>query len=774
MESTKRFLRRVLDIPPELDENHRRITGADSVASSHTAHNYIEPLPTVDGWLRDIIPDRAGVVAYLRSLLPFIEWLPRYNRIWLMGDLVAGVTVGAVVVPQGMAYAKLANLPVEFGLYSSFVGVLIYWFFATSKDITIGPVAVMSTLIGHIILEVQARDKSLSGQVIASAVAVLAGSFVFVLGMFRLGFIVDFIPLPAIGAFMTGSALNIAAGQVPGMMGITGFDTRASTYLVIINTLKHLGRSNLNAAMGLTALAMLYIIRSFCNWMARRRPNQAKGWFFVSTLRTAFVILLYTMISWLVNRHHRKNPKFSILGSVPRGFKHMGVPTINKRVVQAIAPNLPASVIVLLIEHIAISKSFGRVNNYTINPSQELIAIGITNIFGPFFGAYPATGSFSRTAIKSKAGVRTPLAGVITALVVLLAIYALPPVFFYIPNASLAGVIIHAVGDLITPPKSVYAWWLVSPAEVIIFFAGVIGSVFGTIEIGIYTTIAVTGALLLYRIAKAHGDFVGRIRVYGADGYAEPRNIFIPIDHADGSNPSVPVEAPTPGVFIFRLRENIVYANANQFTDALVEKVFNDTKPTSALSFPRLGDRPWNHPGPRHIDPSTVAADPRPTLKAIILDFSAVSQIDVTAVQNLQDVRDQLDRHAAPHKVEWHFAAVNRPWVKRALVAGGFGRLRREGDGGGTKPLFSVTDVGGVSKFKTKADLEDERIDREGGGEGRADEEDPVSRATAALPVFSVDFQAFHLDIEDALAYVDASLGSHSDRSPGQTKLEDD
>ena len=136
-------------------------------------------------------------------------------------------------------------------------------------------------------------------------------------------------------------------------------------------------------------------------------------------------------------------------------------------------------------EHIAISKSFGRVNNYVISPSQELIAIGVTNLIGPFFGAYPATGSFSRTAIKSKAGVRTPLAGVITALVVLLAIYALPPVFFYIPNASLAAVIIHAVGDLVTPPKSVFQWWQVDPPEVIIFFAGVIGSVFGSIEIGI-------------------------------------------------------------------------------------------------------------------------------------------------------------------------------------------------------------------------------------------------------------------------------------------------
>jgi len=143
-----------------------------------------------------------------------------------------------------------------------------------------------------------------------------------------------------------------------------------------------------------------------------------------------------------------------------------------------------------------------------------------------------------------------------------------------------------------------------------------------------------------------------------------------------------------------------------------------------------------------------------------------VSQIDVTAVQVLQDVRDQLDRHAAPDKVEWHFAAVNRPWVKRALVAGGFGRVRNAG-GGGTKPMFSVADVGGVNKFKTKQDLENERVSR-----GKDEEADAVSKAISSLPVFSVDFQAFHLDIEDALAYVEASLGSRPDCRPGQSKLE--
>jgi sodium-independent sulfate anion transporter 11 len=129
------------------------------------------------------------------------------------------------------------------------------------------------------------------------------------------------------------------------------------------------------------------------------------------------------------------------------------VPNLEGRVVKALFGQIPSAVIVLVIEHISIAKSFGRINNYTINPSQELIAIGATNMLGPFLGAYASTGSCSRTAIKSKCGVRTPFAGVITAGVVLLALYTLTPIFFYVPSASLAGIIIHAVGDLVTPPS---------------------------------------------------------------------------------------------------------------------------------------------------------------------------------------------------------------------------------------------------------------------------------------------------------------------------------
>lgn len=587
----------------------------------------------------------------------------------------------------------------------------------------------MSILTGEIVLKVQALYPEIPAHVIASSLAVVLGGIVTAMGLLRLGFIVDFIPLPAISAFMTGSALTICSGQVPKLLGETAnFDTRAATYKVIINTLKYLPTSTIDASMGLTALTMLYSIRSGCGWAARKWPQQAKIWFFASTLRTVFVILFYTMISAAVNLHRKDNPAFSLVGEVPRGFQNAAVPVMDRRVISAFAGQLPAGVIVLLIEHIAISKSFGRVNNYTINPSQEFIGIGVTNLLGPFLGGYPSTGSFSRTAISSKAGVRTPLGGCITSIVVLLAIYALPALFFYIPQASLAGVIIHAVGDLITHPNTVYQFWRVAPLDAVIFFIGVIVTVFTSIETGIYCTISVSVAVLLFRVAKANGHFLGRVSIhsvvgdhlldgdgkYGSLGTNKDpshhddhqhRSIFLPINHADGSNPEVELDQPHPGIFIYRFSEGFNYPNANHYTDYLVRTIFANTRRTNPHAFRRPGDRPWNDPAIKSGEDETQ--DTRPLLQAVILDFSSVNNVDTTSIQNLIDVRNQLDLYASPRSVQWHFAHIHNRWAKRALAAAGFGYPTPTSSDGfhRWKPIFSVAEIEGSSSAAAHAEM---------------------------------------------------------------------
>ncbi|KAJ4294904.1 Photosystem I iron-sulfur center [Collariella sp. IMI 366227] len=579
--------------------------------------SYIEQEPSIREAIHELLPTGSGIARYLKELFPFLGWIFHYNLTWLLGDFIAGVTVGFVVVPQGMAYALLANLPAEYGLYTSFVGFLLYWAFATSKDITIGAVAVMSTIVGNTVLNVQKTHPELDAEVIARSLALISGIVLLFLGLIRAGFIVEFIPLVSIGAFMTGSAISIASGQVPNLLGITGVNTREATYTVIINTLKALPRAKLDAAMGLTALFGLYFIRWFCSFMGRRNPKRAKTWFFLSTLRMAFIVILYILVSFLVNRKVKKasQAKFKILGVVPSGFQHVGAPRMDVEILQAIGPDIPTTILVLLIEHIAISKSFGRINNYIINPSQELVAIGFTNVFGPFLGGYPATGSFSRTAIKAKAGVRTPLAGIFTAVIVLLALYALTSVFFYIPSSGLSAIIIHAVGDLITPPREVYKYWQTSPLEFVIFFAGVFVSIFTSIENGIYTTVAASGALLLFRVAKSPGHFLGKVTTrvaprdsvrgrgssVSSDSLASEKShtTFVALDRGDSTNPEVEIKSPYPGVFIYRFGEGLNYVNSARHLDHLTIFIFNHTRRTQLNKYDKVGDRPWNDPGPR-------------------------------------------------------------------------------------------------------------------------------------------------------------------------------
>ncbi|KAI0482338.1 sulfate permease [Xylariaceae sp. FL0804] len=725
----------------------------ESVFSIQTADTFFERPPTTGQLLKEITPTGRDVLQYFKSLFPFLSWIGFYNVQWLMGDLVAGITIGAVVVPQGMAYAKLATLPVQFGLYSSFMGVLTYWLFATSKDITIGPVAVVSTVTGNVVQNVIAKNPEYADTpwVIASALGVISGAIVLFIGLIRCGWIVELIPLVSLAAFMTGSAISIASGQVSTLMGISIPSTRASTYIVIINTLKGLPTTQMDAAMGLTALFMLYAIRFGCGYLAKKYPSRSKLIFFLSTLRAVFVILLYTMISWLVNMNRRQNPAFKILGTVPRGFQYAQVPQLNSKIISSFASELPATVIVLLIEHIAISKSFGRVNNYTINPSQEMVAIGVNNVLAPFLGGYPSTGSFSRTAIKSKAGVRTPFAGVITAVIVLLAIYALTAVFFYIPSAALSAVIIHAVGDLITHPNTVYKFWRVSPLEPIIFFVGVIVTVFTTIEDGIYTTIALSFAIFIVRTLKAKGRFLGKVKAhsvlgdhvigddnrivgeYGTFGQSEnnlaapSRNIFLPIGGNDGSNPDLEVASPYPGIFIYRFSEGFNYPSASHTLDYLTTYIFANTRRSKADIYERKGDRPWNDPGPKKGQEERTDLPP---LKAIIMDFSSVNNVDVTSVQQMIDVRNQLDRYTTPDYVDWHFACIGNRWTKRALISAGFGipAVRADGYHSRWKSIFSIADIGGDDSAAAAAEHEQNEK-----------EQHTVTRDYAALPAKSGD-----------------------------------
>jgi len=443
----------------------------------------------------------------------------------------------------------------------------------------------------------------------------------------------------------------------------------------------------------------------------------------------------------------------------------------------------------LLLEHIAIAKSFGRINDYKIIPDQELIAIGMTNVIGNFFGAYPATGSFSRTALKSKSGVRTPAAGIVTGIVVLLALYALTDAFYWIPMAGLSAVIIHAVTDLMSPPRQVYIFWRVQPLEAIIFLVAVFITIFSNIENGIYWAIASSALLLLYRIARPRGQFLGRLRLSNG---RQARDIWVPVDKRI-INPDAKIQNPPPGVVVFRPSESFTYPNSSTQCDVVVDEIKRITKRGKPNAFPTLGDRPWNDIGPRRgFTQAEIDSDMRPVLNAVVFDFSAVASIDTTGIQCLVDTRRQLNKYA-DREVEFHFANIISPWVRRSLLAGGFGTgqsgseftevaavVPRLGEGRVVsshqkrKGAAAADGSGGGNweRFKSYVMSKDYRDGRFQGKEQYSDVEVAGRQDEAEHwgPVLSQDTPFFHIDIPDLEGLAYNKTGSSSDLSAQCTK----
>ena len=294
----------------EAPDSDLEATKTEPVASTLSATN--------DGQVQTT--NRGGLITYTRSLFPFLSWIGHYNSTWLASDFVAGITVGAIVVPQGMAYATLAKLEPQYGLYSSFIGVMIYWLFGTSKDISIGPVAVLSNVVGNVVNDVnRSRGQQVDPIIIASTLSIVTGCVVLAIGLLRAGRIVDLISPTALAAFMTGSAITITASQLPSLLGLSGFSNRESPYAVTTNTFRNLGGVGIDAALGLSALLLLYLIRFILTTAAERAPKHKKAIFFVNTLRTVLIIALFTVLSLAVNRDRPNNPAFDIIGTVPRG-----------------------------------------------------------------------------------------------------------------------------------------------------------------------------------------------------------------------------------------------------------------------------------------------------------------------------------------------------------------------------------------------------------------------------------------------------------------------
>lgn len=562
---------------------------------------------------------------------------------------------------------------------TAFVGLCVYCLFATSKDISIGPTAVMSLLVGQAVTRITAAHKDITGPEIAVALSLLTGAIAMFIGLVRLGIVVDFIPAPAIAGFMTGSAITITIGQCPKLFGIKTVNTQDSSYLIFGNFFKHLPDTKLDVAFGLSALVWLYGVRFGCQYLTKRYPKYATTFFFVSIMRNGVLVIFATLIAFLMNIGKTVSP-ISILKTVPPGFQAMGVPVLSTNLVSAVASSLPSGVVILILEHVAISKSFGRINDYSIDPNQEIIAIGFTNIWASFFGAYPSTGSFSRTAIKARSGVKTPIAGIFSAVIVLLALYALTPAFYYIPDATLSAVVIHAVADLVSGPTYIKRLAQVSLWELFVFVSGVIITFFTTVEYGIYASVGLSIVILLVRIARPKFWSLGRIPLSSSTGTIQsPTEKADPIEqnylYVPQNHPSLGklVEDLPAGILMCRIDESFTYPNSSYIADRIIAYCKTSTRRANVVL--SKGDRAWND----DANPVRDAARANlPRLHALIIDFASVNRLDSSGLQAIVDAQNTLNRYAG-HHVEFHFSNILHPAIRKSLIVSGFANQPRAG-----------------------------------------------------------------------------------------------
>ncbi|KAG0211180.1 hypothetical protein BGX28_008360 [Mortierella sp. GBA30] len=376
---------------------------------------------------------------YIQERFPIVRWLPRYNSSWAVKDVVAGITVGLIVVPQGMSYAKVAGLPVQHGLYSAYIGAIFYSFMGTSKDLTIGPTAVISLITGELVS--QLADHYSPAQV-AGISCLAVGALTMILGVFQLGIVLDFFPSTVLVGYTTGAAATIIVSQIPKWIGVEGVNTREPPFRILLNTFRQLPTlSWLDLLFGLLSMVGLVGIGLAVDRYGSSNRGASGGRHevrfsiqLIKISRFFIVTVLATLLSYVVNigapldRNGDLIPRLSILKTVPAGLPPPeSPPPIDSVLLIRITPNLLAIALATILEHIAIGKAFARKNRYQIDGNQELLTLGLANVTASFFGAYTVTGSFSRSAVKYQCGVRTPLAGFVTGALVLLALQVLTP-----------------------------------------------------------------------------------------------------------------------------------------------------------------------------------------------------------------------------------------------------------------------------------------------------------------------------------------------------------
>ncbi|MDO9595846.1 MAG: solute carrier family 26 protein [Lutibacter sp.] len=504
-----------------------------------------------------------------KKIFPILDWLPNYKKEFFKNDLGAGLAVGIMLIPQGIAYAMIAGLPPIYGLYTAMIPQMVYAVFGTSRQLSVGPVAMDSLIVasGVATLAEIGTEHFIE---FAILLAFMMGVLQVLFGIFKLGFLVNFLSRPVISGFTSAAALIIALSQLKHLMGVE-IQRNNKIHGLVFDALQHLKDINfITLAIGIISILILIFFKQF----SKKIP-------------AALVVVVVGIV--IVKFFNLDQIGVKIVGDIPSGLPDFIVPSFEKQTLINLFPIALTLSFIGFLEAISVAKAVElKHNDYKVIPNQELIALGMGNIVGSFFQTYPATGGFSRTAVNNQTGAKTPMASIISGTVVGLTLLFFTPLFYYLPEAVLAAIIVVAVFGLLdfTVPKQLLKY---SKRELVILNVTLLITATVGIKEGIFVGVILSLGMLIYTTTKPHIAILGRI---------PDTHFYRNIKRFEG------LLITSEEILIVRFDAQLFFANVQYFKDKLETSVAGKGK----------------------------------KLKLIIIDGESINSIDSSGVYMLNDV----------------------------------------------------------------------------------------------------------------------------------------
>jgi len=542
-------------------------------------------------------------VSGLGAFLPMLDWARHYDRETLISDLVAALIVTIMLIPQSLAYASLAGLPPEVGLYASIAPLLLYAIFGTSRVLAVGPVAVVSLMTATAVGDL-AVVGSPSYWGVAITLAFLSGAMLLVMGLLRLGFLASFLSHPVISGFITASALLIAAGQLKVILGVKA---EGHNFFELVGALvQQLGQVHaVTAGLGLSTVAFLFWARRGLKPLLLSLGLPVRLADVLAKAGPVAGIAVTALVTWHFEWHLAG---VKIVGSVPAGLPPLTWPQWDMPLWKSLA--MPALLISVVgfVESVSVGQTLAAKRRQRIVPDRELVALGASNLGAAFTGGFPVTGGFARSVVNFDAGAQTPAAGVFTAVGILVAALLLTPALYFVPQATLSATIVVAVLSLVDL-SILRSTWAYSRTD----FAAVVVTLLVTlaagVEEGLVAGVALSLLLYLYKTSRPHIAEVGLV-----PGTEHFRNVL---------RHKVQV---SPRLASLRVDESLYFANARVLEDRV----------------------------------NALVAE-RPQLQHLVLQCSAINDIDASALESLEAINQRL----AEAGMRLHLSEVKGPVMDR-------------------------------------------------------------------------------------------------------------